>query len=303
MNTRKRTTKKKRGGARGLVLNIMYDKDDNIIDIRLQDMLAVTEYQNKNTVDPRYGPLDAWHYVKENFDFDRAFENMRDFLQQSDTTKPKTKKKKYAKLAVNDKRDIRLTQIANKIIDVLNTINNKTIEKPLLIIRKNNKLTDETKREFRQRYEELLVNEFFEKVLETFRTSNKETDRRKELVSRILQMPVIVNLVCIKYGLLKRGDLDLQEIQDIYNLDNDRVLEFFGQENKTDNMSIAQIMEEDNEKLERENQALMEKIQELKSGVSKSPEMFVVGGPSLSDSDDTETSAPIGSSYEPRQRP
>jgi hypothetical protein len=298
MNTRKRTTKKKRGGARGLVLNIMYNNNDEIIDIRLQDMLAVADYRNRNNIDPTYGPYDAWRYVKENFDFDRAFENMRDFLHQSETSKPKTKKK-YVKLAVNDKRDIRLIQIANKIISVLNTVKNKTIQQPLLIIRENKKLTDKTKKEFRRRYEELLVNDFFEKVLETFHTSNKDTDRRKELVRRILQMPVIVNLVCIKYGLLKRGDLDLQEIQDIYNLDNDKVLEFFREEKKIDNTSYAQIVQEENEKLERENQELLEMIQQAKSGLSTSPEMFVVGGPALSDSD-TDTSAPIGSSYEPQ---
>ena len=40
-------TKKKRGGAHGLVLNIMYNKNNEIIDIQTQDILANNFFQTK----------------------------------------------------------------------------------------------------------------------------------------------------------------------------------------------------------------------------------------------------------------
>jgi len=224
MKTKKRrqSRKKRVGGASGLVLIVEYDRYGNIKTRKLQKMLARHEYMNLNKVDPGTSLSEG---IRESFDLDR--------MQQI------------------------LIQLVNKVISRLNKIKNKRAEKKLFIIRdKAGKLTKDTKLEFRKKYEEMLAGAF----IEDYKIQKKDVD--EELLKLLMRMPVLMNLVSIKYGLMNSGEMTLEELQDIYNLDNDRILELVKPEKKArpDVMTYDEILEEENEKLAKQNEELKKKL-------------------------------------------
>jgi hypothetical protein len=275
MKTKKRrqSRKKRVGGASGLVLIVDYDKSGNIKNMKLQNMLARHEYMNRNKIDPSPSISDGF---RELFNLDRMQQAFRDFLNLpgDESEKRKTQKKRIVKIAVNDKPDIVLIQLVNKVINRLNGIKNKRSQEQLFIIRDTaGKLTNKTKLEFRKRYEELLAGAFIEDY-----KNEKKTEVDEELLKRLMRMPVLMNVVSIKYGLLNRGDMKLEELQDIYNLDNGRILDLVKLEKKArpNVVTYDQIIEEENEKLAKENRDLQEKLNNLKANKAPEPELVVL---------------------------
>ena len=258
MKTKKRrqSRKKRVGGASGLVLIVEYDRYGNIKTRKLQKMLARHEYMNLNKVDPGTSLSEG---IRESFDLDRMQQIFLNFLNIPNDHGPerKTQKNRVVKIALNDKSDIRLIQLVNKVISRLNKIKNKRAEKKLFIIRdKAGKLTKDTKLEFRKKYEEMLAGAF----IEDYKIQKKDVD--EELLKLLMRMPVLMNLVSIKYGLMNSGEMTLEELQDIYNLDNDRILELVKPEKKArpDVMTYDEILEEENEKLAKQNEELKKKL-------------------------------------------
>jgi hypothetical protein len=276
MKTKKRrqSRKKRVGGASGLVLIIEYDEFGNIKNIKIQNMLARHEYMSRNKIDPATSLSDEF---RGQFNLDRLQQIFRDFLYLPDNgnrAKRKTQKKRIVNIAVNDKSDIALIQLVNIVIKRLNGIQNKRTQQKLFIIRDAaGNLTNKTQLEFRKRYEELLAGEFIEDY-----KNEKKTEVDEELLKRLMRMPVLMNLVSIKYGLINRGDIKLEELQNIYNLDNGRIFDLvkLGKKARPDVMTYDQIMQEENEKLAKQNEELKN---QLIGGLNEEnePDMVVFG--------------------------
>ena len=115
-----KTRKKIKGGAQGLVLNIMYNDDDEIIDIKVQDLVARNDYIKKHGFNPKTAL--TWNSIKQTIlepASEEKFDNMKHFLYGEPPTD--STKKKYMRFAVNSKQDVRLVAIANKIIKIFFT--------------------------------------------------------------------------------------------------------------------------------------------------------------------------------------
>jgi len=197
-------TKKKRGGAHGLVLNIMYNKNNEIIDIQTQDILANKDYKDLNYIDPKYHVTDLFK------NFSDVFESTHEFFHPSDNPLRSTRKR-IVKIAVNNKRDIQLIQITNKIIKALNTFKNRSV-RPFIIVRRNGRITPDCEEHFKHTYK-LLLRDVADAILEKVGGGGKDF---KNVARLMLETPVLVNLMSIKFGLLRRGDMKMEEIRRMF---------------------------------------------------------------------------------------
>ena len=248
-------TRKKRGGAHGLVLNIMYNKNGEIVDIQSDEILATKEYQDVNHINPVYGLTDL---MRDAFNFRDVIRNTHEFFHPFDTQQ--NTKKRYVKIAINDKRDIQLIKITNNIIKALNTIPHKNMTTKFIVIRRNGKPTKECQENFKHQYG-LLLRAFEDDILDEFRGNEKY----QQVVKQMLRTPVLVNLVSIKFGLLRKGDLKMEEIRKMYK-DTDELNASLSQlqgHRHRNIVGIDQIDDEKNKMLQKTNEELKEQIKEI----------------------------------------
>ena len=250
-------TRKKRGGAHGLVLNIMYDKIGNIIDIQSNDLLATKDYEAVNKIDPKYSFTD---FLWDNFR--NVSDNTDEFFHPFDAPKNKTTRK--VKIAINDRRDIQLIKLTNMIIKILNKIDHY-VAKPFIVIRRKGKQTDQNIEDFRHQYN-LLLREHEDKILEKF----KQHENYRDVVRLMLKTPVLVNLMSIKFGLLQKGVMRLDEIRKIFKKNNDNqlvdALAKLTPINTEERENIEKIIrDEDIMKLKNENEDLREKVKNIEN--------------------------------------
>lgn len=250
-------TRKKRGGAHGLVLNIMYDKNGNIIDIQSNELLATKDYEAVNKIDPKYSFRDVlWDT------FRNVSENTEEFFHPFDAPKNRTPRK--VKIAINDRRDIQLIKLTNMIIKILNKIDHY-VAKPFIVIRRKGKQTDQNIEDFRHQYN-LLLRDHEDKILEKF----KQDENYRDVVRLMLKTPMLVNLMSIKFGLLRKGDMRLDEIREIFKKNNDNQLvdslAKLTPINTEERENIEKIIrDEDIMKLKNENQDLREKVKNIEN--------------------------------------
>ena len=251
-------TRKKRGGAHGLVLNIMYNKNNEIIDIQTQDILANKDYKDLNHIDPKYGFMDL---LKDTMNFRDVIGNTHNFFHPFDQSL-KTTRNRNIKLAVNDKRDIQLIKITNKIIRALNTYKNKS-SKPFVFVRRNKRITPESEEDFKHTYRVLLrgiEDDILDKVGggESFRNVAK----------LMLRTPVLVNLVSIRFGLLRRGDMKMEEIRRMFGNTDELVnsLKLLKYQQPSDPIvGLDEILEEENKKRQNRIMDTLDEINKIKN--------------------------------------
>ena len=247
----KKTRKKIKGGAKGLVLNIMYNDNDEIIDIKVQDLLARNAYIKKHGFDPKT-PL-TWNSIKKNI-FEPisndVFESANNFFYGKNPANNQTKKK-YIRFAVNNKNDVRLVHIANKIIKVLNKTKNAD-PNPIVVTRNfRGKIDSKCKEEIESKYDRILrehERRFLEEV---------SNPKDKEVAKVLLRNPFLVNLIGAKFGILKRGDLTLEELEDLFNAYEPTV-------EHTKSVNVDEIMEEKLQKIRDQNRHLEQQIEKYK---------------------------------------
>lgn len=252
-STRSFTRKKRRGGAHGLVLNIMYNKNNEIIDIQTQDILANKEYKDLNHIDPKYGFMDL---LKDSMNFRDVIGNTHNFFHPFDQSL-KTTRNRNIKLAVNDKRDIQLIKITNKIIRALNTYKNKS-GKPFVFVRRNKRITPKSEEDFKHTYM-VLLREIEGGILD--KVGGGEEFRN--VTKLMLRTPFLVNLVSIRFGLLRRGDIKMEEIRRMFGktdelMDSLKLLKY--EQPSEPFVGLDEIIEEENKK--RQNR-IMDKIEEI----------------------------------------
>jgi len=252
-STRSFTRKKRRGGAHGLVLNIMYNKNNEIIDIQIQDILANKEYKDLNHIDPKYGFMDL---LKDSMNFRDVMGNTHNFFHPFDQSL-KTTRNRNIKLAVNDKRDIQLIKITNKIIRALNTYKNKS-GKPFVFVRRNKRITPKSEEDFKHTYM-VLLREIEGGILD--KVGGGEEFRN--VTKLMLRTPFLVNLVSIRFGLLRRGDIKMEEIRRMFGktdelMDSLKLLKY--EQPSEPFVGLDEIIEEENKK--RQNR-IMDKIEEI----------------------------------------
>ena len=258
-------TRKKRGGAHGLVLNIMYNKNNEIIDIQTQDILANKEYQELNKIDPTSGFMDSFKNFRD------VLGSTHDFFHPFDTDQKKTKKR-YVKIAVNDKRDIQLIQLTNQIIKIMNENKIKIKNpRPFVVVREKNKITKECQNDFKHNYE-MLLRDRQDEILDKIQGG----EEYKEAVKQMLRTPVLVNLISIMFGLLRRGDLKMEEIKKMFG-STDKLMEALSKiKSNRSNKNVVgydQIVEEENNRLKNinaEKREELENLLKLSSGQSSS---------------------------------
>jgi cell division septation protein DedD len=247
-----KTRKKIKGGAQGLVLNIMYNDDDEIIDIKVQDLVARNDYIKKHGFDPK--PAITWNSIKRNIfepTTDDKFDSLNQFLY-GETPTNKTKKK-YMRFAVNSKQDVRLVAIANKIIKMLNKTKN-SLPDPIKITRTLGRLDDKCKAEIESKYDRILrehEGSFLKEV---------DSEKDKKVAKVLLRNPFLVNLIGSKFGILKQGDLKLEELEDMFQAYEPTI-------EHTKPGFIDRIMEDRLQKIQDNNRELEAKIQKYKDMV------------------------------------
>jgi hypothetical protein len=249
-------TKKKRGGAHGLVLNIMYNKNNEIIDIQTQDILANKDYKDLNYIDPKYHVTDLFK------NFSDVFESTHEFFHPSDNPLRSTRKR-IVKIAVNNKRDIQLIQITNKIIKALNTFKNRSV-RPFIIVRRNGRITPDCEEHFKHTYK-LLLRDVADAILEKVGGGGKDF---KNVARLMLETPVLVNLMSIKFGLLRRGDMKMEEIRRMFGktdelVDSLKLLKY--QQPSDPIVGLDEILEEENKKRKNRIMDTLDKIKEIKN--------------------------------------
>ena len=252
------TRKKRRGGAHGLVLNIMYNKNNEIIDIQTQDILANKEYKDRNSIDPKYGFMDL---LKDTMNFSDVVGNTHSFFHPFDQPLQTTRKRNI-KLAVNDKRDIQLIKITNKIIRALNTYKNKS-GKPFVFVRRNKRITPESEENFKHTYRVLL------REIEAGILDKVGGDKEFRNVAKLMLMtPVLVNLVSIKFGLLRRGDMKMEEIRRMFGntdelVDSLKLLKY--QQPSDPIVGLDEILEEENKMRQNRIMDTLDEINKIKN--------------------------------------
>ena len=257
-STRSFTRKKRRGGAHGLVLNIMYNKNNEIIDIQTQDILANKEYKDRNSIDPKYGFMDL---LKDTMNFSDVVGNTHSFFHPFDQPLQTTRKRNI-KLAVNDKRDIQLIKITNKIIRALNTYKNKS-GKPFVFVRRNKRITPESEENFKHTYRVLL------REIEAGILDKVGGDKEFRNVAKLMLMtPVLVNLVSIKFGLLRRGDMKMEEIRRMFGntdelVDSLKLLKY--QQPSDPIVGLDEILEEENKMRQNRIMDTLDEINKIKN--------------------------------------
>ena len=250
-------TRKKRGGAHGLVLNIMYDENGNIIDIQSNELLATKDYEAVNKIDPKYSFRDIlWDT------FRNVSENTEEFFHPFDA--PKNETTRIVKIVINDRRDIQLIKLTNMIIKILNKIDHY-VAKPFTVIRHKGKQIKENIKDFRHQYDQLL-RDHEDKILDKF----KEHENYRDVVRLMLKTPVLVNLMSIKFGLLQKGIMSLDEIREIFKKNNDNQLVDAVAKltpiNTEERENIEKIIrDEDIMKLKNENEDLREKVKNIEN--------------------------------------
>lgn len=243
--TKQRQTRKKRGGAHGLQVEILYNGNNEIVDIRTSEILATKDYIKMNKIDPKYGFMDL---MRDTFNFRDVIGNTHDFFHPFDPPTRNTRTRRV-KIAINDKRDVQLIQITNKILKVLNGMKNKvSIAHPFIVVRRNNRMTKESMADFAHAYN-LLLRQHEEKLLESF----EDDDKLFKVAQQLLRTPVLVNLLSIKFGLLRRGDLKLREIRQMFNKTdrlNDSLSELKGTRKRPTTVSVDDIIQDEKKKEE-----------------------------------------------------
>jgi len=251
------TRKKHRGGVHGKVLNIKYNKDNEIVDVQIHDILAKSEYQDLNHINPKYGFIDL---LKDAMNFREAIGSTHDFFHPFDKPHRRTTSRNI-KLVVNDKRDIQLIKITNRIIRALNTYQNKT-GKPFVFVRIKKRITPESEANFKHAYN-VLLREVESGILD--KVGGGENFRN--VVKLMLRTPVLVNLVSIKFGLLRRGDMKIEEIRRIFGNTSELVdsLKTLKYEPSEKSVGLDELLKEEDEK--RQNQIIdnLEKMKENKN--------------------------------------
>jgi hypothetical protein len=241
---RKNTSMKKKGGARGLVLNIMYNKDNEIIDIKTQNILASNEYIERNKIDPRKYIIDVF---KDTFDFSHVIDNTFAFLHPSDDTKKM--KKRSVKIAINNQDDIKLIQITNKIIQGLNQIRSKPYF-PVKEKDKTNKI-----RIIKKKYDAILQDNQ-SKILQYIINENDI-----DIASELLKSPILIQMIGIKFGLLRKGELSLEDMKDMYDW-SIKDLRSYVSSNLIEPIQSSFTYNSRNDELQKENEELRAKILE-----------------------------------------
>jgi hypothetical protein len=240
--SKQKQTRKKRGGAHGLQVEILYNTNNEIVDIRTNEILANKDYIKMNKIDPKYSFMDL---MRDTFNFRDVIGNTHDFFHPFDPPRNNMKTRRV-KIAINDKRDIQLIQITNKI---LNKNKNKRISHPFIVVRRNGRMTKESMADFAHEYK-LLLRENEEKLLEDF----EGNDKLFKVAKQMLRTPVLVNLISIKFGLLRKGDLKLGEIRQIFGGANDQLNDSLSELNETQKLrptlSLYDIDEDDKKKAE-----------------------------------------------------
>jgi hypothetical protein len=220
MKTKQRsTTQKKKGGAYGLVLNVGYNDKNDIIGVKTQNILANDDYYKKNH---RYPKFSADQPFTTNM-IENMMENLNDFFHPFDRNNKNTKKK-YAKLAINDTKHLNFMHLTNQIIKKLNSIKSPSLTTPFHIVRKSNRgeIKDACKLRFINEYKKLLLEHADKLVtedddIEAFDLDKSEnTEERVNTIRHLLKMPFLVNVISIKFGLLKNGDVTIKELYDMF---------------------------------------------------------------------------------------
>lgn len=247
-------SRKKKGGAYGLVLNIGYNDDNDITNVKSQQILDPTVYSKANHHPPKYS-RQFWGM------FENLGDSVNDFFNPFDTNK--RTKKKYVKIAVNDKKHLRLINLTNQIIKGLNRITTTNSAATFRIIRdKNGKINDLCKLDFIEKYRKLLITrgrEFLSGLLDDNKDilekeGDETDDEPASTIRHLLKMPFLVNVISIKYGLLKNGDVTLKEL---YNIFRPSGIKKFVRTVKS-SMSYEDIIKEENRQLMEENNKLVQ---------------------------------------------
>ena len=215
----KSTTRKKKGGAYGLVLNVGYNDKNDIIGVKTQPILANDDYYKKNHRYPKYSGDQPFASSM----FENMMENLNDFFHPFDANNRNTKKK-HLKLAINDTKHLNFIYLTNQIIKKLNLIKSPSLTRPFHIVRKSRRgeIEDTCKLRFINEYQKLLLahaNELNEEDddIEAFDLDKSENKQERiNTIRHLLKMPFLVNVISIKFGLLKNGDVTLKELYDIF---------------------------------------------------------------------------------------
>ena len=275
MKTKRKSIKrKKKGGAYGLVLNVGYNDNNDVVNVKTQNILAKDDYYKVNHIHPKYsGDQSLPSSLIENI-----MENVNDFFHPFDTNNNKTKKK-HVKIAINDTKHLTFIYLTNQIIKKLNSINVPKRVASFRIIRKNRigEIEDTCKMRFINEYQKLLIEHATELIpehddMEAFDLDKSENKQERiNIIRHLLKMPFLVNVISIKFGLLKNGDVTFKELYDIFNSNGltkflrsskDNIFEM---QRKTLNfikplsMSYEQTVLEENQMLTQQNE-IMKKL-------------------------------------------
>lgn len=258
------TRKKRRssGGATGLRISALFNNKDELIGIQNNSILAIADYEKVNKINPKYRFKDL---LSDAFSFKNVIQNTDGFFHPFDP-QPQTMKTRTVKIAINDEDDIQLIQITNQVIEVLNGIKVKP-GKLFVVKRYAGKLTKDCVDNFRNLYNNVVLREHEHEILDKF----KENPAYEKVVRLMLRTPVLANLICIKFGVLRSGDMKIEEMKEILSYENpdelyDALRELkSAQRKKSKIVGMDQIIEEENKIIMNINNELKNRIEEIKN--------------------------------------
>ena len=181
-------------------------------------------------------------------------------------TQPQPIKTRTVKIAINDEDDIKLIQITNQVIKVLNGIKAKR-GKLFVVKRYAGKLTKDCVDNFRNLYNNIILREHENEILDKF----GENPAYENVVRHMLRTPVLANLICIKFGVLRSGDMKIEEMKEILSYENqDKLYDALSelkraQKTKSKIVGMDQIIDEENKIIMNMNNELKNRIEEIKN--------------------------------------
>ena len=262
-HTQTRKKRRSRGGATGSQITALYNKDDELIGVTNNGILDVVAYQKLNKVNPTYRLNDV---ISDLFSSENVFLNTERFFRPFDSQSSEPTITLTAKYAINDQHDIQLIQITNQVIKVLNGMKVKP-GKLFNVKRYRGKITKDCIENFRNLYNNVLMREHENKILDKF----KENPAYEKVVKLMLRTPILANLISIKFGVLRSGDMKITEMNEIFSYENpDKLIDALSELKSSRKINskivgMEQIIEEENKVIEKINNQMEEQIKDLKN--------------------------------------